>query len=337
MKRSNVFGWLMLSWLCLAPAWAGAVDVEKNRKIAAAFRDVVASPANSTVQVYCDGYGAALGTIVESSGYVVTKASELKGKVECQLNSGSDKFAATIVGSDPALDLAVLKIDAKDLPVIAWSEGDAPAVGSWLATPGLSRYPIAIGVLSVSPRKIVPPPGALGIRLAQVESPAVIDDVKAGSAAERAGLEVGDVVLKIDGKEIANSSQLIATVKSHQPGDKIELLVKRGDQELTISAVLGSFIQYYHEGDDRAEFQNNLGGQLSQRRAGFPIAIQHDSILKPTECGGPIVDLDGKAIGINIARAGRVESFALPAAVVREAVKKMLETHETSAAAVEKP
>jgi hypothetical protein len=35
-------------------------------------------------------------------------------------------------------------------------------------------------------------------------------------------------------------------------------------------------------------------------------------------------------VGINIARAGRVESFALPSSVVREAIKKMLETHQTS-------
>ena len=65
--------------------------------------------------------------------------------------------------------------------------------------------------------------------------------------------------------------------------------------------------------------------------------IQHDSILAPAQCGGPICDLDGKVVGLNIARAGRVESFALPAAVVRESVKKLLETHHTSTAAAPTP
>ena len=45
----------------------------------------------------------------------------------------------------------------------------------------------------------------------------------------------------------------------------------------------------------------------------------------------------GKAVGLNIARAGRVESYALPAALVRESVAKLLETHLTSTPAAEKP
>jgi serine protease Do len=34
-------------------------------------------------------------------------------------------------------------------------------------------------------------------------------------------------------------------------------------------------------------------------------------------CGGPLVNLDGKAIGLNIARAGRVTTYALPARLVK--------------------
>ncbi len=34
--------------------------------------------------------------------------------------------------------------------------------------------------------------------------------------------------------------------------------------------------------------------------------------MEPSECGGPVVDLDGKAVGINIARGGRVKSYAVP-------------------------
>ena len=34
----------------------------------------------------------------------------------------------------------------------------------------------------------------------------------------------------------------------------------------------------------------------------------------PNECGGPLVSLDGKVVGINIARGGRVDSYAMPAA-----------------------
>ena len=41
------------------------------------------------------------------------------------------------------------------------------------------------------------------------------------------------------------------------------------------------------------------------------------------DCGGPLVDLDGAAVGLNIARAGRTESYALPADVVIAAVKTL--------------
>src|SRR5437870_13748813 len=62
----------------------------------------------------------------------------------------------------------------------------------------------------------------------------------------------------------------------------------------------------------RGDFQNNMGSKLSEKRTGFPNILQHDTVLNPTDCGGPRVDLDGKAVGINIARAGRVESYAIP-------------------------
>ena len=52
--------------------------------------------------------------------------------------------------------------------------------------------------------------------------------------------------------------------------------------------------------------------------------IQHDTVLDPGECGGPIIDTSGRAIGINIARAGRVVSYALPSSLVIPAVESML-------------
>ncbi|MEX2173374.1 MAG: PDZ domain-containing protein [Pirellulaceae bacterium] len=318
-----------LGWVLLATAPSLAPATEDHR-VLSAFREVVAEPAKSTVQIFCDGYKAALGAVVDSNGYVVTKASELKGKIECQLHDGR-KLEAVVVGRDPAVDLAVLKIDAKDLPVVAWSEGAVPAVGSWLATPGLLADPVSVGVLSVSPRKIAAPSGALGIQLANVDRPAQIEEVVPDSAADKAGLEAGDAILKVNGKEISGRQNLVETIRSFMPGEKVELVIDRDDTELTITATLGSLSQLFH--GDRSEFQNALGGALSQRRAGFPSVIQHDSILTPAQCGGPLVDLDGKVVGINIARAGRVETYALTAPVVREVVKKLLETHHTSTAA----
>jgi serine protease Do len=46
-------------------------------------------------------------------------------------------------------------------------------------------------------------------------------------------------------------------------------------------------------------------------------------VLRPTDCGGPLVDLDGRVLGINIARAGRVETWALPGDVIKSLIKPL--------------
>ena len=65
------------------------------------------------------------------------------------------------------------------------------------------------------------------------------------------------------------------------------------------------------------------------------MSFQHDSMLSRSTCGGPIVDLSGKAIGINIARAGRVSSLALTSKVVLPILEK-LKTGDYSPAVVNK-
>jgi serine protease Do len=189
-------------------------------------------------------------------------------------------------------------------------------------------------VVSVAARKISPPQAALGIQLAEAENAAVIASVVDGLAAERAGLKAGDVIRKVNGETIKGRPHLQETIRSHQPGDRVTLVFERDGKLQTVEAMLSSMSDLVH--DERADFQNSLGGALSERRTGFPLAIQHDSVLRPSECGGPIVDLDGKVVGLNIARAGRVESYALPAALVRETVDKLLQTELTSTTAEDK-
>ena len=65
-----------------------------------------------------------------------------------------------------------------------------------------------------------------------------------------------------------------------------------------------------------SENDSKVNGPRNARLSGFDRAIQHDTVLDPDECGGPALDTNGKAIGINIARAGRVMSYALPSSLV---------------------
>jgi S1-C subfamily serine protease len=69
-----------------------------------------------------------------------------------------------------------------------------------------------------------------------------------------------------------------------------------------------------------------VNGNISARSTGFGDVIEHDSVLVPEHCGGPIIDVQGNVVGLNIARAGRVSCYALRAKTVSKAIEEMLQT-----------
>ncbi len=277
-----------------------------------AFRPAVSLPAKSTVKVLCRDSQVALGVIIDSDGYIATKASELSGAVFCELADGT-RHAAELVGMDRGSDLGLLKISALGLPTIRWSEDDPPSVGGWVITPGTGDVPQAIGIVSVAPHRVRG--GVLGIQMTEDEPGPRITFVVPGSGAAAAGLARGDVITHVNGQRMANSSAMVAMTSNSLPGDKLEVTLLRDREEQKIVATVGSVASTLTS--RRARFQDQLGGPLSKRSVLFPSALEHDSVLDPHECGGALVNLDGKAIGVNIARASRISSFAIPAGVVR--------------------
>jgi serine protease Do len=282
-----------------------------------AFRQVIADARLSMVRVrgeVKDGEAkdVALGVVVDSAGFVLTKASELKSPLECRLQDGR-KLSARIVGVNRDYDLAMLKIDTTELPAIKWASKADAAVGAWLATPGLKEDPIAVGVVSVARRKIPRQRAMLGIELVADETRPKIKQVFPNSGAARAGLKADDVITRVAGQIVKTREALIRALSAFRPGDTLNLLIRRGDDEKSLRATLGDRVS---SRPNRANLQNRLGGRLSGRRFGFDAVLQHDTVLRPRDCGGVVVGLDGRAVGVNIARAGRVESYAIPAAIV---------------------
>ena len=51
----------------------------------------------------------------------------------------------------------------------------------------------------------------------------MINEVNAGSTAEKAGLQAGDVVTKVDDARITGADSLVATIRSYRPGDTVTL------------------------------------------------------------------------------------------------------------------
>jgi len=325
-------GLLLLAAVCVSmtatsAAWAQRQDRGVLRRgsprVLSAFRDAVSRPGRSTVRVLCDGKDSVLGTVVGADGWILTKASELKGDVACKLADGRE-LDAKVIGVHEDFDLAMLKIDARGLKVVDWADSSVAPVGNWVASVGTGEEPVAVGVVSVAARKVSgralamakDSGGYLGIGL---DPGAKINEVIPGSGADKAGLKAQDTIVAVAGKTIEDSEALLNVLHKYKPGDEVNFRVQRGDKELDIKATLGK----RPASMNRGESQNLMGSDLSDRRTGFPMILQHDSVLKPRDCGGPLVDLDGKVVGINIARAGRTESYAVPSEAIRPLLKDL--------------
>lgn len=275
-------------------------------------KNFVDKMGNSTVRVFCDGKKVALGTVISKRGEVLTKASELKGEIQCRLADGGT-LSARVAGVSQRHDLALLQLEGgliSELQPVKLSMEDVPTVGSFIATVSPTGGALALGVVSVLPRQLKQR-GILGIAFAQREESAKIGQVFPGTGAEKAGLKVGDEIIEIDGQNVESGRVVAEILGKKMPGDPVRLKIKREEKDLDIQATMGSNIE--PDRQNRLDRMNLLAGPLSTRRSNFPQVFQHDTYLFPNECGGPLIDLAGKVVGINIARGGRVDSYALPA------------------------
>lgn len=291
-----------------------------------AFKPVVEGAARSTVRIVSatakDPAGRprelALATVVDRAGLALTKASQLDKELLCKL-PGNRVVKATVVATQVEADLALLQIDASDLTPVEWSE-KVPGVGQWLATASPGELPVAVGVVSVRAREIAPERGVLGVAVTDESTGPKVNEILPDSSASRSGVKKGDIILEVNGKTIPDGKTLAEVVSAHRPGTTVPLRIKRDEETVSLNAILGRRF----DGQSRGQFQNSLGGELSLRRDGFASVLQHDTVLRPEDCGGPIVALDGKAVGINIARAGRTESYAIPVAALKPVLGELV-------------
>ena len=302
--------------------------LRSNPKVVKVFKSVVAEPSESTVRIKCDGKDTALGAVVATDGWIITKASDLKGKLVCRLKDGRE-YDAKVVGVKDDYDLALLKIEAAELRPIIWRDSKEAKVGRWVATVSTGDEPAAIGVISVAVRDFKPGDqplknatkegGYLGVGLEDADGGAKINQVAPKAPAEKAGFKVNDIVTHINEKKVLGTESMINMIHKHKPGDEVKIKFLREGKEMELSAKLDK-----RPAAMLGNPQDFMGSALSNRRGGFPRILQHDTVIKPADCGGPLVDLDSKAVGINIARAGRTESYAIPSEVVRDLIPELM-------------
>lgn len=287
------------------------------------FAEVCEVARQATVRIQAQGQDVAIGTIVAAEGLILSKASELSSDtLTCRLFDGR-VLEAVVAARHEGHDLALLRIDADNLPVIEWSSDLPPSVGKWVVTPSQESLPVAVGVVSVESREIPRDriKGILALTLEDRNGTPQIKHVHPESGL--VGLNVGDIIQGVTGQRFDSPESLLDFVARHQAGDILTLEVLRGVKRLNVSATL---VRPFGEFLPRSARLQALGGRLSLCRSGFAQAIQHDTVLTPEQCGGPLLNLSGQAIGINIARASRTKSYALPSDLVRAAIDEMQRT-----------
>lgn len=288
-----------------------------------AFRDSIGSTWKSTVQILNGNRQVALGAIVHSGGWIISKSSEVPDQCDIKLYDGTKAIGSTVLRKVD-LDLAILKIERDGLePVVLDPKVEVP-LGGWLVSTNIRSTPLNVGVLSVAKRNVPSERPVLGLRLGEApfgDRGALIESVVAGGGADRAGIQAGDVIKEVDGIELPNRASVLDHLKSITAGQYTNLTCDRDGRKMVFRAQMMDLTSSLF---DSTEMEVN--GEISSRATGFKNVMQHDTVLLPHQCGGPIVDIEGNFVGLNIARAGRVVSLAYNVRDLQPIVLDMLRT-----------
>lgn len=130
--------------------------------------------------------GMGSGVIISSDGYIITNNHVIDGaeRLEVLLNDNR-VFNATVIGTDRATDLALLKIDCTGLTVIPWGSSDDLKIGEWVLAVGNPfglNSTVTAGIVSAKARSISSPQsGKMGIE-SYIQTDAAVNPGNSGGA-----------------------------------------------------------------------------------------------------------------------------------------------------------
>ncbi len=104
------------------------------------------------------GAGAGSGVIMSDDGYIVTNNHVIDGATGIEIVTNDNRaFKAEVIGQDPSTDLALLKVDAQDLPKIDLGNSDQVSIGEWVLAVGNPfnlKSTVTAGIVSAKGRDI---------------------------------------------------------------------------------------------------------------------------------------------------------------------------------------
>jgi serine protease DegQ len=218
------------------------------------------------------------GVIVSSSGYILTNnhVVEAADEIEVALPSGK-KLLARVVGSDPDTDLAVLRVDADNLPAITFGSSETLRVGDVVLAIG---NPLGVGqtvtsgivssqsggsmgigfAIPVSTARAVLEQivktgavtrGWIGVEVRQItpelveaaglgsEDGAFIAGVLRGGPAAEAGVKPGDVLVAVDGQAVSHPAEVLNHIAALAPGAQARLTLRRKGETIEAKVTIG--------------------------------------------------------------------------------------------------
>ncbi|NNF03968.1 MAG: trypsin-like serine protease [Rhodothermales bacterium] len=262
------------------------------------------------------------GVIISDQGYVVTNHHVIDGADEIVVTLGDKRqFDASLVGTDPTTDLAVLRIDGPDLPVIALGNADDLEVGEWVlavGNPFRLTSTVTAGIVSALGRQVNVIEDRLGIE-SFVQTDAAINPGNSGGA-----------VVNLRGELIGIATAIATETGSYEgygfavPVDLMERVVgdlirygevRRGYLGVSILPVTAGVAENFGLNDVRgvllSEVRQGLAGADAGLEAGdILLEIDGRAVSEPNELQSAIaMRSPGDLLDVLVWRNGEVRDF----------------------------
>ncbi|CAN5721869.1 hypothetical protein BH11VER1_BH11VER1_21090 [soil metagenome] len=292
-----------------------------------AIADLQSKVTSSSVQLGRERDKTLAGIIVSPDGYILTQASDTESlnPMHVFLPDGSNVEARSVT-RDEKLDLLLVKIERTGLQAVAWGESLSLKAGQWLTSLTNRGRDVRLGVVSASRRSIPNSGAVLGVRFNADDDDAgvLIEEVAEDGPATKAGLRAEDLIVAVNGKKVSHNKDVSNIIATFHPGDLVKVRYQRKGKETECEVRLASKSKVLMNwtGDDFGNHGTSL------RTDNFPEVLQHDLPLNPSDMGGAVYDLQGRAVGLNISRVDRVTNYALPVELFQKELAKWIKADQ---------